>query len=201
MNEQQVRKIINEELQKKLFGFPKIPPHKHDDKDNIKIPASSIIYSSSAMGKITFAHTKTYTLYFSTPNPTRIDVNGFVQNAGVTIYGLIVGNVALNRCFYFQPTSSSSVTTGGTQYPVVAKALLSSPDSPNLAQCCSSLTIDQSSLANTFPFLDQFRAVHAKSVSGDLISAYFNNLTSKSVDFVVETLATGYQAKLNITIT
>jgi hypothetical protein len=199
MNEQQIRKIVDDEIQKKLFQLPKLPPHKHNGTDNIKIPADGVIPSTGAIGLIKFARAATYTLYFTSQNPTRIDVNGFALNAGVTSYGMIVGNAILKPAYYFQPNNTSSVRTGGLLYPIVGP--IATPDTPRIAQCCSSLLIDQSTLNNTFPTSNQFRAIFVDTVGGVTASGYFNNLTNNSIDLVIEVLASGWTINLNILIT
>ena len=54
MNEQQVRKIVDDEIKKKLFQLPKVPPHKHDGTDNINIPSTSVIPPVRAIGTRVF---------------------------------------------------------------------------------------------------------------------------------------------------
>lgn len=198
-------------MNRSYFRLPKIPPHGHTGADNIKIPAQSIVSSTAALGKLLITKQTTYTLYFASQYPTRIDVNGYVENGGVTIYGLIIGTCLLRSAYYFQPVNAATgkstpignneVRAGGLLYPVRGIVNAAYPDSPLFAQNCSSLTIDQSSLANTFPSSDAYRAVHANSIGGDLISGYFQNLTNNSIDLIIEVLASGYTASLNITIT
>ena len=44
MNEQQIRQIAQDEMQKNYrSGQPRVAPHQHNGVDNLKIPASSVI--------------------------------------------------------------------------------------------------------------------------------------------------------------
>lgn len=196
MNEQQIRSIVNEEIRKNLFRYPKIPPHRHDGVDNIRIEASDLLPVTGAMGKITFARSTTYTLYFPTSGASQISFNGFATKSGGQIYAMVVGTANLKPTYYFQPSTISTVKTGGTIYPITGKGVLNQP-----AQSCTSLYIDTT---GTNPVLSdsvsQFYLIYVFDGSSNVVVAYLNNLTASSVDLVVSTLASGWSIVGNFTI-
>jgi hypothetical protein len=86
MNEQAIRKIVDDEIKKKLFQLPKIPPHKHDGTDNINIPATSVTPPIRAMAtRVRFNENQNYTFYFPSISPQMVLFEGYaLQNTSVT---------------------------------------------------------------------------------------------------------------------
>jgi len=195
MNEQEVRKIVKEEMQRNYrSGSPLVPPHTHDGVNNTRIDRSNIINSGGIMGNINFTANDTYTLYFSNPNPSRLDFNGFAFDTGANdSSALVVGVAILAEAYYFQPLTDRSVKQGGIQYPINGV----------LAQCSSNLFVqDAVGTANTFPHVSQFYIMNAISSSGNyLATGQVQNLTNNSVDIVITNLLSGWNVSANFIIT
>lgn len=195
MDEQKIRKIIQDELQKNYrSGAPLVPPHQHNGVDNLKISQTNVLNNVGVMGKINFASNSTYTLYFSTQNPSRLDLNGFVFDTGINDSSvMIVGTAILSKAYYFQPLTTRSAKQGGIQYPIRGI----------LAQCSSNLYVqDTVNPSNTFPHTEQFYIINAFTSSGSQIATgQLQNLTETSIDIVITNLASGWNISANFIIT
>ena len=114
MNEQQVRKIVDEEIRKKLFQLPKIPPHRHNGVDNIKIPEPSIIIPTPVLGSVDMSHQTTYTLNLTNKGlaPTRVTFYGGALNVSAGVHAFIVGTAIFGANVRFQPSTTTSVIAG-----------------------------------------------------------------------------------------
>lgn len=195
MNEQEIRKIVQDEMQKNAYsGSPIVPKHNHDGVNSPQIRQSNIVNSSAIMGKINFTSNATYTLYFTATNPKRLDLNGFAFDTGATDSSvMVVGTAILGQAWYFQPSSTRSAKQGGTQYPI----------GNSLAQCSANLYVqDGVNPSNTFPHTDQFFLMNAFSASGVHIATMeARNLTNSSIDIVITNLASGWNISANFIIT
>ncbi len=207
MNEDLIRKIAKEEANKAIAsnfssGTPIIPPHRHNGIDNLQINGTDILHPTAVMGKINFTSNATYTLYFSHPNPSRLDLNGFAYDTGATdSSALVVGVAILSKAYYFQPLTTRSAKEGGLQYPTTQAT--STAAAGALAQCSSNLYVqDAVGTANTFPHTEQFYIMNAFSSSGNhLATAEVRNLTNTSIDIVITNLLSGWNVSANFIIT
>ena len=174
-------------------GKPQVLVHSHDGVNSQRILESSIIPTTGAMGKILFIRNATYTLNFSSKNPSLILFNGFALNntvpASAAVYAYITGNAVLSSCYYFQPDTTSSVKIGGTKCPIDGV----------FAQCSSCLLIDSTILGNATPHVDQFNIIAASTGSGLVAKGTIQNLTLTSVQLQV-TLTAGWSILGNFTI-
>lgn len=268
MNEQAIRKIVDDEIKKKLFQLPKIPPHKHDGTDNIRIFEDNVIPTIATMGKIKFAQQTIYTLYYSSAKPNLISFNGFAlqqssqttvtftilskgatfgtltsvwsgSNENITLtfsdgetrlatftngsltvdwepglannvantatysipsqYAMIVGNAVIGKTNYFNPYTSTSVSTGNLKtYP------LASPlpgVGIELAQNCSYLYQDNTDLANSYFGVDQFNIISVSNLTETIAVGTLTNPTATSVDLNMRVLASGWEVVGNFTLT
>ena len=196
MTEDQIKQLVRQEVNRQMYqaGAPSISPHTHDGNNSPKGLASDTINRIGVMGKINFASNSTYTLYFSSPNPTRLDLNGFAFDTGSSdSSAIIVGMALLSKAYYFQPLSNRSAKQGGTPYPI----------SGVLAQCSSNLYVQDSvDISNTFPHTEEFFIMNAFSSSGaHIVTAQAQNLTPTSIDIVVTNLASGWNVSANFIIT
>lgn len=200
LTEQQIRKIVQDEINKNYSsGKPKVPPHKHDSVDNLRIYESDIVASVGVLGLIKFKKNQTYTLYFNTLNPTRIDFNGFAFDTGATnSNALLVGTALLSFSYQFQPRSTSSVQQGGIKYPV--NSIVGGLVKP-VNQCSSNLYIDSTTLSNVFPHADDNYIANAFSSAGNhIVTMQLGNLTKNSIDVIVTNLKSGWNVSANFII-
>ncbi len=183
-------------------GTPEIPPHIHDGVSNSRINQKDIILSTKVMGNIDFTSNDTYTLYFSTPNPSRLDLNGFVFDTGAAdSSAMVIGVAILSSAYYFQPLTTRSAKQGGLQYPTKVATPTAAPGA--IAQCSTNLYVqDAVGTANTFPHVDQFFIMNAFSSSGNhLATMEVRNLTATSIDIIITNLLSGWNISANFIIT
>lgn len=199
MNEQQVRAIIADEIQKNLFKLPKVPPTYHTGVDNVKIPSSSIVANTASYGFVYFNENQTYTLNFAAGNPSLILVNGLVYNTSNSDeYALIEGNAVITKTMAFQPNTTSSVVVGGPPYPIT-----DSVGRGVLAQCSTNLYIVGGTGGTANGHVDDNFIVNAyqgPGLTNHVATAQFMNIQPSSVDLVVTNLLSGWELKLNFTI-
>jgi hypothetical protein len=135
MNEQAIRKIVDDEIKKKLFQLPKIPPHKHDGTDNIKINQVNINYNNKfaaflyangiggggtiiLQGGNTTVQTIGNTTYYPLPvqNPTRVSFYGIAydnRNSPPSYKQNITGVAELGNCYDFNGSYALSKVKNG----------------------------------------------------------------------------------------
>ena len=112
LNEQQIRKIVDDEIQKKLFQFPKLPPHKHDGVDNIQINQSNIT-SGNAYGAFIQATAPYITqIITGVKNPTQVFFYGIAYYSDHTSKVTIQGQAFLGKCFQYETLTSTSPPPG-----------------------------------------------------------------------------------------
>lgn len=195
MNEQEIRKIVrNEMLINANSGTPIVARHTHDGVSSPQVEQKNVVNSVGIMGKINFTSNSTYTLYFSTQNPSRLDLNGFAFDTGASDSSvLMIGMALLSSAYYFQPLTNRSAIQGGTQYPILGV----------LAQCSSNLYVqDGVNPSNTWPRTDQFYIFNAYTSAGvPIATGQAQNLTSTSIDIVVTNLLAGWNVSANFIIT
>ncbi len=195
LTEKDIVEIFYRELKKNAYsGNPIVPRHNHDNINSPRISQANIINSVGIMGKINFTTNSTYTLYFSAPNPTRLDLNGFAFDTGAAdSSAIIIGVALLSPAFYFQPLTNRSAKEGGTQYPIGGV----------LAQCSSNLYVqDAVGTANTFPHTEQFYIMNAFTAAGaHIVTGQLQNLTPNSIDIVITNLLSNWNVSANFIIT
>jgi hypothetical protein len=131
MDEQTIRRIVNEEMAKGAsagrFGLNMTPIHRHTGVggDGPQIKQDDIVPSVSVSGRITFAQKTDYTINLNSSfTPSRIQVYGIAYDAsgGSGVRCIIDGSASLGPSFFLQPTSgTTSVVTGNVQYPTFDK--------------------------------------------------------------------------------
>lgn len=124
MNEQDVRRIVREEIiSNSNAGAPVVEQHDHDGNNSPQIPRTNIIHSMLGSGSITFAHTGDYVLNMFPGNnitPSLILCYGTViDNSVPTVRVHTFGSASLGQSYYFQPGTSSAVEQGGTVQPFI----------------------------------------------------------------------------------
>jgi hypothetical protein len=176
MTEQQVRNIVQDMMNKNYTsGKPQIPPHIHNDVDNLRISQKDVIPNIGFSGDITFANTAIYTLNFPVNNPTTVIFNGAARNGAKTIHALVNGSSYLSNAWAFQPLTNRSVQAGGIQYPIHGIPI----------QGCSSLLIDNASISNTVTRVDTNNIVFVQDINNNymaLMSIISLNKTSMQVN-------------------
>lgn len=121
MDDQNIRKIAREEIQKNLnrdrFGYSIIPGHHHNGLDAPKLIEEDIVPNPVIIGSIEFASQAEYTLNLnSTFTPREIIAYSNVVGPSGERF-MSTGSAYLTPAFYLQPGGSRSVVTGDLQYP------------------------------------------------------------------------------------
>lgn len=148
MDEQQIRKIVKDEMEQNYrSGSPRIPPHQHNGNDNLKISSGNIIPSIVGNATIISVESEIFTIK-TIQNPSTVMFNGWAANnaggGGATLKALITGSAQLGPGYNFISFSNSLLVPG---------------KKVNIIQGCNSIYIDTTNLANTRVALD----------SGDLV--------------------------------
>lgn len=205
MNEQQIKRLVSQEIDKRLsasrFNVGPVQRHTHNGVDSPIINFSDVGKSGCVMGLVTFASAKTYILKLNnTFTPSRIDVHGNVVDSASspTIRALVHGIAILDPSFAFQPESTSSVVTGSVQYPLPTSEF---PTGNVPAQSSSYLSVQN---GGTFHVLSgdvghianveyPVGTIHAR---GTVVS-----FSKSAIYFTVSNLDSGWVMNLNFTIT
>jgi hypothetical protein len=117
MDEQEVRRIVKQEMSKNYFsGSPDIPPHQHNGTDNLKINGTNLIPNNKYAGTIIF---NAGDAVFNT-----LVVKGISNPSSVYFYGLAIatiggisyetstnGQAQLGRCFKLSASGKNNVVT------------------------------------------------------------------------------------------
>ena len=177
---EEVRKIVKEELEKnEKSGKPKIPTHRHDGVDNLKVNQKDIEPNLRANGSITFSRSTIYTINISS-NATSISFNGTAFNASdsfsATVVAFVVGNCQLGKSYQFQPGTSSSVIPGPIQ---------------NLIQCSSSVSVNKAVLTSSRADVSQGHLVYVTLAGSIVAMATVTSFSNTSIQ-ITTSLASGW---------
>lgn len=127
MNEQEIRRIARDEILKNFnSGTPRVPPHNHNESDNLRISQSDIIPATVYDGTINMSQgtiagsypTQTITwASYLIPAPSAINsvtfYGGALNTAAATpLHAMIVGQARLTSGYQYQPGTSNSVVAG-----------------------------------------------------------------------------------------
>ncbi len=115
MISQEIQDYVKQQIQSAAsntrFQLSGVTRHIHNGTDSPKITQSNILPGFRTEGSITFAQKTVYKIGI-TFNPTAIWVHGnVIGNAGERF--IVTGNAQLGPSFYLQPSTSTSVLTGG----------------------------------------------------------------------------------------
>lgn len=134
MNEQEIRKIIQDEMQKNYTGGnPQVPPHRHDGSDGIRIQQSDIVPSAiyhatitMAQGTITGSYPNqviNWAIYYipapTTPSTIKFFGGALNTTANPKLHAMIIGEAALTGGYSYQPGTSNSVIPGSTLESII----------------------------------------------------------------------------------
>ncbi len=127
MDEQKIRNIVRQELQKQnnssQYNLGVSQRHTHNGLDSLQIKQDNVIPSVSVSGRITFAQETNYTINLNSSfTPSHISLYGIAYdaNGSTGVRCIIIGSANLGPSFYLQPgATSTSVVTGDIQYPFV----------------------------------------------------------------------------------
>lgn len=141
MNEEQIRKLVRDEIQKKSlggrFGIEPISRHVHNGQDSPNIAARDVTLSSRALGNITMAQASTYYNLQLTTNfdPAMVlFYGGAIHNSNIR--STVQGSALLNGALYFQPSTTTSVITGGLGGLIVQSSTSFTIDSTGATPVC-----------------------------------------------------------------
>lgn len=184
MNEQEIRKLIRDEIQRNYrSGTPFVPPHQHNGNDNLRINQSNIVPNLKAVGGITLAtEGRVYTLNVI-GNPTSVLFYGTAVNnngSSPTQKAVINGNAQLTQGSLFQATNSSTVTASKSLQTII--------------QCSNSMFINVASIAATAVRASESHIVFVQDTAGtELAVATVVGFSNTSVSIKVEVLGSGWQ--------
>lgn len=123
MDEQQIRKIVQDEMKKRTTGVPTIQRHVHDGNDSPKISQKDVIPLITGNGTVTMSQSATYLLKLGnvgiTPRSVSFIGGALNTTASPSLHAMIVGSASLGVNQQFQPESSVSVILG----PVVTSII------------------------------------------------------------------------------
>jgi len=175
MNEQEIRKIVKDEMQKNYrSGSPMVPPHTHNGIDGLRITESNLIYNNKIIGGLT-ATDGGGTLSLSLlKNPSSFYFYGFLRNpasGSATKKYTITGHAEFGNCFDY--TSASS------QIPLTDK-VIQTYDFFGVNTISSTFSVGQGGNEG-FAGIDDTSVLHA----------FITNVTSTTIDIQVD-LASDY---------
>lgn len=188
MDDQQIRKIVQDEMQKNFrAGTPKVPPHIHDGISNTKISQSNIVPNIKGVGSIKMATEGQVYTFNLTSSPSAVLFYGSASsNSGSGFRAIVNGNAQLCQGSVFVGTNTSTVSAGTLQ---------------NIIQCSDALLIDKSSLANTALSVSELHLVFVQDPSfNELVVADVISFTNTSVTVKLTTLASGWSITGNFLI-
>ena len=108
----QIQKIVDDEIKKKLFQYPKIPPHTHDGVDNVRINRNNLLQGNKFTGfvEVTPGNAPTNTLTITgVNNPTSVSFYGIGYYLP-DFKCMITGNAQLGIEYQLTGNGSSSNT-------------------------------------------------------------------------------------------
>jgi len=206
MNDQQIRKIVREELARSnassRFQLNTIPQHTHNGTDSPQIKAENIIPSTSVVGTVTIDSATTHTLNLDAQfTPKSIQVNGIFTGtySGNAVRGQFIGNAQLTPTFYFTDNSASgdvNVYEQDIQFPFNGKP----------AQQSSFLWITRGGTSDYFAGVSSDHLVSLfygtdPSTSDDVARVTVTDFSKTSITLDVPILSSGWTLYLNFTIT
>jgi len=179
MNEDQVRKIVDDELKKNYFyGSPKVPPHTHDGVDSSQINQRSLLSGIPLYGNIVFTESEVFTIQ-ALQGVTEISFLGFAaNNAG--------GGAATQRAVI----SGSAFLGKGSR--MVSFAPRSAQIGP-IVQTSNFMFTNETGPAFRVGLSTEYLA-YTTDGSSDLVTVEITSFTKTSVTFTV-TLASGWQVQ------
>jgi hypothetical protein len=126
MNEQQIRQIVQQELQRSnnasRFTVNSIPQHTHDGINSPKVNFNSINTNTPILGRIVFSSIGDYTIECNLPQtPSLLTLNGNLFNDidAPTVRYSVWGQAIFNQAYYLQPKNDRTVIVGGISYPTL----------------------------------------------------------------------------------
>jgi hypothetical protein len=125
MTEQQIRQIVQQELQRSnnaaRFGLSNLPNHIHNGVDSPQIPEPNINRNPAVLGRVSFATSGVdYIFELNLPyTPRQVVLNGTFVNdtSSPTVRYNIWGIAYLGPAYYLQPVDNRTATVGGIPYP------------------------------------------------------------------------------------
>lgn len=207
MTEQQIRKIIQQEIYRannasRFNGITAIVDHHHNGVDAPKILAENVVPSTSVVGTVTIASATTHTLNLDAQfTPKSIQVNGIFTGtySGNAVRGQFIGNAQLTPTFYFTDNEDSgdvNVYEQNIQFPFNGKP----------AQQSSFLWVTKGGTSNFFAGVSSDHLVSlfygtSPSDSDDVARVTVTNFSKTSITLDVPILSAGWTLFLNFTIT
>jgi hypothetical protein len=190
MNEQQIRAIVQSEIQTQSsanrFGLNMTPTHYHTGNagDGPQISENYIVAGESLEGSITFAQQTTYQIATNF-NPKAIWLHGNATGASGEKF-LVVGNAQLGgNSFYLQPGTTTSVLVGGTPQTII-----------------QSNTYFGGTGSSLYTIVDEGHIANIEYPKGTIYArATITAFSNKSITVVVDTLTSGWEFNLSFTIT
>lgn len=204
MDEKQVRRIVQQEIQKSSkgsqFGVQNVPFHLHNGVDSPSLKEGNIMPSVSASGSVTFASVAVYTLYINAAfTPRSVFCTGNVIGNTTEKYAF-TGTAQLGPSFYLQPQDSRTVIVGGSQYP------FTDPNNPSYGtnipmQSCSYYG-SESNAGARHTLVGNFHIIDIQYPSGTSHArATIIDFSKTAITLAVETLDTGWSINANFVIT
>lgn len=182
MNEQDIRRIIREEMDKNYrSGAPRVAPHNHDGNNNLRVNQKDLIQNTKFVALLRSNASEVFSLDFVT-NPTSLMFYGFAANnaggGGATQRAIINGNVQIGNCIIIgAQTEASSIKNNGQKASFI--------------QMSNSMFINETGPAFRVASNVQYFA-YATDGSSDLAIAAVTGVTNNSI--TIETsLASGWQ--------
>ncbi len=203
MDEQKIRRIVQEELRRSAgdgrFGLRSVPKHAHTGNDGTpRIQATDILPSVSVSGSITFAAEAIYTIKLNgLLTPRSVVAYGNVIGSGTERYAF-VGSAQLGPSFYLQPETTRSVVPGGPQYPFI---------DPNFPEYGNNIPMQSSSYYGSET---NTGARHTLAGNGHIIDIQYSGIHARAtvIDFgrdsitvAVSDLDAGWEINANFVVT
>jgi hypothetical protein len=190
LTEQQVRGIVKNEMMRNYrSGSPLVPPHTHNETDNLKINEDNILPGTSFNGSIEFDSVATYTIpIIGTPKcvkfygAARGDLTG--SPAFYAYRAIIIGEANIGSCYQFQPGLTASPLT----------LTLNNIKTPWI-QGCSTLVYDTglaTSLNNVSQTYLAYVAYPTNSVANIKVAMGLIKVSNTEIQLQVATLASGW---------
>lgn len=182
MNEQQVRQIIKDEMQKSLFQYSRVNTHAHTGTDGVKIKESDLILNTRFNGTVEMDNQKTYT--FNIPGnraaPSGLTFYGGAFNSSLSpaVHATVIGSAQFGNNQQFIPQTNSSITVG-----TVIKTII---------QGCGATVTENA--ANTFLVNSQNHVIYVEyPFNTPVVVADITAYSATSITIQVTTLASNWK--------